>query len=157
MIFNGLKKTSNFHFLFRGEEIEITNTYTYVGVQFSGSRFSLRPTLQFRINKGYGSLALLARHCFRHHFQDISSKMSLMDTLIRLTVLYGLEIWGPSLLESDWASSERVRILLLRHIIRCKQTIPQHIIPVEFGAQPFWLETMFRLLSFLHRIRRLAF
>jgi hypothetical protein len=64
MIFNGLKKTSNFHFLFRGEEIEITSTYTYLGVQFSGSRFSLRPTLQPRINKGYGSLALLERQCF---------------------------------------------------------------------------------------------
>jgi hypothetical protein len=82
MIFNGLKKTSNFHFLFKGEEIEITNTYTYLGVQFSGSRFSLRLTLQPQINKGYGSLALLERQCFRHHFQDISSKMSLMDTLI---------------------------------------------------------------------------
>jgi hypothetical protein len=90
---------------------------------------------------------------FSHHFQDISSKMSLMDTLIRPTVLYGSEIWGPSLLESDWASAERVQILLLRRIIRCKQTVPQHIILAEFGAQPFRLETMFRLVSFLHRIR----
>jgi hypothetical protein len=64
MIFNGLKKTSDLHFFFRGEEIEITNTYTYLGVQFSGPRFSLRPTLQPRINKGYGSLALLERQCF---------------------------------------------------------------------------------------------
>ena len=79
--------------------------------------------------------------------------MSLMATLIRPIVLYGSEIWGPSLLKSDWALAERVQIVLFRRIIRCKQTIPQHIIPVEFGAQPFWLETMFRLLSFLHRIR----
>ena len=32
MIFNGLKKTSNLHFFFRGEEIEITIAYTYLGV-----------------------------------------------------------------------------------------------------------------------------
>ena len=32
MIFNGVKKTSDLHFLFRGEEIEITNMYTYLGV-----------------------------------------------------------------------------------------------------------------------------
>jgi hypothetical protein len=122
-------------------------------VQFSGSRFNLRPALQPRINKGYGSLALLERQCFRHHFQVISSKMRLMDTLIRPTVLYGSEIWGPSLLESDWASTERVQILLLCNIIRCKQTVPQHIILAEFGAHPFRFETMFRLVSFLHRIR----
>jgi hypothetical protein len=156
MIFNGLKKSLDLHFFFRGEEIEITNTYTYLGVQFSGPRFSLRPTLQPRINKGYGSLALLERQCFRHHFQDISSKMSLMDSLIRPTVLYGSEIWGPSLLESDWASVERVQTLLLRRIIRCKQTVPQHIILAEFGARPFRLETVFRLVSFLHRIRSFA-
>jgi hypothetical protein len=152
MIFNGVKKTSDLHFFFKREEIEITSTYTYLGVQFSSPRFSLRPALQPRINKGYGSLALLKRQCFRHHFQDISSKMSLMDTLICPTILYGSKIWGPSLLESDWASAERVQILLLRRIIRCKQTVPQHIILAEFGAQPFRLETIFRLVSFLHRV-----
>ena len=108
MIFNGVKKTSNFRFLFKGEKVEITNTYTYLGVQFTGPRFSLRPSLQPRINKGYGSLALLERQCFRHHFEDISSKMRFVDALIRPTVLYGSEVWGPSLLETDWASAERV-------------------------------------------------
>jgi hypothetical protein len=93
---------------------------------------------------------------FRHHFQDISSKMSLMDSLIRPTVLYGSEIWGPSLLESDWASVERVQTLLLRRIIRCKQSVPHHIILAEFGARPFRLETVFGLVSFLHRIWGLA-
>lgn len=116
----------------------------------------MRPALQPRINKGYGSLAILERQCFRHHFQDISSKLSLMDTLIRPTVLYGSEIWGPSLLESDWAAVERVQTLLLRRIIRCKCTIPQQIILAEFGAQPFCLETAFRLVSFLHRVRSFA-
>ena len=108
MIFNGTKKTFDFHFLFKGEEVEITSTYTYLGVQLSGPRFSLRPALQPRIIKGYGSLALLERQCFLHQFQDMSSKMDLLNTLVCPTVLYGSEIWGPSLLESDWASAERV-------------------------------------------------
>lgn len=83
MIFNGTKKTlSDVHFFSRGEEIEITSTYTYLGVQFSRSRFSLWQGLQPRVNKGYGSLALLERQCFQHHFQDISSKMYRMDSLI---------------------------------------------------------------------------
>lgn len=156
IIFNGVKKSSDFCFLFKGEEIEIVSTYTYLGVQFSGPRFSLRPALQPRINIGYGSLALLERQCFRHHFQDISSKMSIMDTLIRPTVLYGSKISGPSLLEPDWASVERVQTLLLRRFIKCKQTVPQHIILAEFGARPFRLEVIFRLVSLLHKLRGLA-
>ena len=82
--------------------------------------------------------------------------MSLMDTLVHPTVLYGLEIWGASLLESDWALAERVQTPLLRLIIRCKQTVPQHIILAEFGAQPFRLDTVFSLVSFLHRVRGFA-
>ena len=82
--------------------------------------------------------------------------MSLMDTLICPTVLYGSEIWGPSLLESGWASAERVQNLLLCHIIRCKMIVSQHIILVEFGAQPFRLEMVFRLVSFLHCLQCLA-
>ena len=78
--------------------------------------------------------------------------MSLMDSLIRPTVLYSSEIWGPSLLESDWALVERVQTLLLRCIIRCKQTVPHHIILAEFEARPFQLETVFGPVSFLHRI-----
>lgn len=79
-----------------------------------------------------------------------------MDTLICPTVLYSSEIWGPSLLELDWVSAERVQTLLLRRLIRCKQTVPEHIILAEFGAQPFRLEVIFRLALLLHRLRGLA-
>lgn len=82
--------------------------------------------------------------------------MSLMNTLVCPTVLYGSEIWGPYLLESDWASTERVQTLLLRRIIRCKKTVSQHIILADFGAQSFWLEMVFSLVSFLHHVRGFA-
>jgi hypothetical protein len=118
MIFKGLKKTSDLHFFFRGEEIEITNTYTYLGVQFSGPRFSLLTDPPTSDQQGLRILIPSRETMLRHHFQDISSKMSLMDSLIRPIVLYGSEIWGPSLLEFDWASTERVQTLLLRRIIR---------------------------------------
>jgi len=153
MIFNRLKKTSNLHFFFRGEEIKITNTYTYLGVQFLGPCFNLRPTLQPRINKGYESLALLKRQCFRHHFQDISSKMSLLDSLLRPTILQGSEVWGPSLLELDWTLVERVWVLLLQCINRCEQIVPRHVILAEFWAWHFQLETVFKFVSFQHRIQ----
>ena len=52
--------------------------------------------------------------------------------------------------------SERVQTLLLRCFIRCKQTVRQHIILEEFGAQPFRLEVIFKLVSLLHSLRGLA-
>jgi hypothetical protein len=82
MIFNGSKKSIDLHFFFKGKEIEITCTYTYLGVQFSRPRFILRPALQPLDHQGLRIFSPSERQCFRHHFQDISSKMSLMDSLI---------------------------------------------------------------------------
>jgi hypothetical protein len=82
--------------------------------------------------------------------------MSLMDTLVRPTVLYGFEVWGDGLLESDLSSINRVKIILLRCIIKCKQTIPQPVVLVEYGARPFRLETIFSLISLLPYIQSFA-
>jgi len=61
-IFNGSKKILfDYHFFFRGEEIEITSMYTYLGLLFIGPHFSLWYALHLRVRKSYGSLALLER------------------------------------------------------------------------------------------------
>jgi hypothetical protein len=76
MIFSVSKRLlANLHFYFFGEEIEINTTYTYPRVQFMGPRLGIRQALQPRLNKGYGSLALIERQCFQGQFQDISSKL----------------------------------------------------------------------------------
>jgi hypothetical protein len=74
---------TDFNFFFQGEEVEITTTYTYLGIHFSRYRFGLKKVLQPQIKKRYGSIALLEWQCFQNHFQNISSKMDLMDFIIR--------------------------------------------------------------------------
>ena len=152
MVFNCLK-TSHFHFFFQGKEVEITPSYMYLGVKFSGPHFSLRPAIQSRVSKGMGSLALLERQCFRHHFQDISSKLSLFDSLVYLTVLYGSVVWGPSLIAFDWVSIEQVQMFLLHCIIRCHRFTPHNIVLVKFGAHPLKITIIFQLIWFLHWLR----
>jgi hypothetical protein len=104
---------TDLHFYYRGVEIEITTTYTYLGVQFTGPLCGMRQALLPRLSKGYGSLALIERQCFLGQFQDISSKLYLMEVIIRSTVLYGSEMWGLSLLQTYWDRLERVQTLLL--------------------------------------------
>ena len=41
----------------------------------------------------------------QHLFQDIPSKMELLDSIIKPTVLHSSKVWQPSLLE-DWAKTE---------------------------------------------------
>ena len=123
---------------------------------FSGPRFSMRPAIQPKINKGMGSLAFLEKQCFKHHFHDTSSKLSLLDALVRPTILYGFVVWGPSLLNFDWALIGRVQTLFLRCIIRCHRSTPHNIILAEFRAHPFRLVAIFDLVWFLHRLHGFA-
>lgn len=122
------------------------------GVNFSRPRFSLRPTMQPQVNEGLGSLTILEQQCFRHHFQDTMTKMSLIDSLVKPTILYGSIIWGPPLLDFDQASVERIKIHFLQCIIKCHRSTLHNIILVEFGAHPFRLGTRFDLFWLLHQL-----
>ena len=76
--------------------------------------------------------------------------MSLLDSMVKLIVLYGSTVWGSSQLEFDWASIKRVQTLFLRHIIRYHRSTLHNIILAEFGAHPFRLGTIFDLVWLLH-------
>ena len=45
--------------LFAGDPVEIADTYTYLGVVFSGLIFTMHPAMQARISRGYAALARL--------------------------------------------------------------------------------------------------
>ena len=49
---------------FLGEEkVEYTCSYTYLGVTFTGPRFSLREVACARLSRGYAALGALERQC----------------------------------------------------------------------------------------------
>jgi hypothetical protein len=59
-------------------------------------------------------------------------------------------------IELDWAMTERVQVLMLRHIIKCKREIPRVLIQAAFAVLIFRIETIFGLISFLHCVRGYA-
>ena len=71
--------------------------------------------------------------------------MSLLDSLVKPIVIYGSTIWGLSLVESDWASVEKVKTIFLRCIIKCHRSTKNNIVLAEFGAHSFRLGTIFYL------------
>ena len=48
-------------FLFAGDPVEIVDSYTYLGVVFSGPVFTMCPAMQARISRGFAALARLER------------------------------------------------------------------------------------------------
>ena len=79
------------------EKVAYTHTYTYLGVTFIGPRLSLWEVVCAWLSHGYAALDTLERHCAHLQFQEPRTKSWLFDTLVTLTLLYGVEMWGQVL------------------------------------------------------------
>ena len=82
--------------------MKYTDAYTYLGVVFTGPRFSLRRATETRLTRVYVALERLERMCSQVQFQEPRTKLWLFDTLVASAMLYGVQVWGPSVGGNDW-------------------------------------------------------
>ena len=101
--------------------MEYTRSYTYLGVTFTGPRFSLQEAACARLSRGYAALGALERQCAHLQFQEPRTKLWLFDTLVTPTLLYGVEMWGPSLNKANYGKDlERPLVSMIACMIRSK-------------------------------------
>ncbi|MCO5605356.1 hypothetical protein L7F22_059539 [Adiantum nelumboides] len=92
--------------------------------------------------------------CSQIQFQEPRTKLWLFDTLVALALLYGVQIWGPSLNHhgrSDrrdrtdgWRGMERPPVSMISQLIRAKALVPHDIIRAELAAPPLVVEALTR-------------
>ena len=108
--------------------MENTDSYTYLGVPFTEPRSNLRRAAETRLSRAYEALGGLERMCSQVQFQDPRTKLWLFDTLVALTMLYGVQVWGPIVTYDSWRSMERPLVFMISRMIRAKAAIPHAII-----------------------------
>ena len=144
-------------FLFAIDPVEIVDSYTYLGVVFSGPIFTMRPTMQARISRGYAALAKLEQQCYHSHFQDPWTKSLLFDSLVRPASMYGSPWWGADLSDTEWARVKPLQILMFARMIRSKPSVPHQIILAKFNTSPLQLDAAFQAITYLHKVRDFNF
>ena len=87
--------------------MEYTEAYTYLGVVFTGQKFSLRRAAETRLIRAYAALGGLERMCSQVQFQEPRTNLWLFDTLVASAMLYGVQIWGPCAGQEGWRRMER--------------------------------------------------
>jgi len=132
MVFNTshawLKSRSAPSFSYKGEVVDIVHSYVYLGVTFTGPRFSMVPAADARLTRGYAALALLEKQCFQAHFQEPRTKHWLFDTLVTPALMYGAPLWGPDVSDEGWRKIERPQVMMISRMIRSKPSVPHEII-----------------------------
>ena len=137
--------------------MEYTDAYTYLGVVFSGPVFSLRKAAKTRLTRAYATLGGLERMCSQVQFQEPRTKLWLSDTLVVSAMLYGVQLWGPSVdhrgrsgTTDGWRCMERPLVSMFSWMIRAKASVPHEIIRAELAAPPPVVEALTKSVSFIH-------
>lgn len=92
-------------------------------------------------------------------FQEPRTKLWLFDTLVASAMLYGVQVWGPSVdhhgrsgSTDGWRCMEKPLVSMISRMIRAKASVPHDIIRAELVAPPIVVEALTRSVSFMHSL-----
>ncbi|MCO5603414.1 hypothetical protein L7F22_057564 [Adiantum nelumboides] len=139
-------------FTYGQDNVEYTDAYTYLGVVFTGPKFAMKKVADNRLSRAYAALGGLERMCSQVQFQEPRTKLWLFDTLVTSAMLYGVQVWGPSVDQDSWRAMERPLISMISRMIRAKASVPHAIIRAEVAAPPIEMEALTKSVSFIHGI-----
>ncbi|KAH7446947.1 hypothetical protein KP509_01G083500 [Ceratopteris richardii] len=111
-----------------------------------------RRAAETTLTRASAALGGLERMCLQVQFQEPRTKLWLFDTLVAFTMLYGAQVWGPSIGQDGWKVMERLLVSMISRLIRAKASVPHDIIRVELAAPPIEIEALTRAVSFVHSL-----
>ena len=89
------------------------------------SWFSLQEAAYASFSHGFAALGAVERQCAHLQFQKPRNKPQLPDILVKQTLLYGVETWGPSLSKANsWKDLERPLLSMIACMVRSKALGP---------------------------------
>lgn len=89
----GGRLQSDLKFLYGGQELEIVNEYTYLGVLFSSSGLFRKAAESFK-KKGMKAVGSLWPIIYRGEVDNWDSHSKLFNTIAATTVLYSFHVWA---------------------------------------------------------------
>jgi hypothetical protein len=135
--------------------------FTYLGVPFHESEDLDEKMAAERLLKGRRAQAALRYRCSQLGITVPAMKSYLFDIIVKSTLGYGIELWGPGyLLKPDAVSgtdaAEKLHREFLRKILGVHSRVRNLVVYSEFGRYPLrcsWQRTVY---AFWRRVMRLA-
>ena len=155
-IFEKRKSNIDFTWSYDGQNLEIVDSFTYLGMKFTanGSLEAGAKALSDQALRAVNNLLGLFQ---RVHF-DIKTKLALFDSLVTPILLYGAEVWGLY----DYSCIDKIHIKFCKIILGVRQQTPNYSVYGELGRVPlsviakeratkFWLKILSNPFSLLNK------
>jgi hypothetical protein len=121
-----LRKSRPFHY--KGEEIKICKSYTYLGVEFSSSsRFNVHCASTVTKTKCVSEAVINVLRSSRSDTWE--SKIKLFETVVLPTATYGAEVWGLSCTEHV----EKVQLHYFKRLLLLNNRVSNWALRLETG------------------------
>ena len=145
-VFEKRKSNNNCHFHINNEEIDVVESFTYLGMKLSytGNMSSAVKARNDQALKAYHSLLKL----FDRISLDVKTKLTLFDTMVLTIMLYGSEVWGVY----NFKSIDKLHLRFCKYILGVKKQTPNNAVLGELGRFPISVLCRERSLKFLCKI-----
>ncbi|OXA46611.1 Retrovirus-related Pol polyprotein from type-1 retrotransposable element R2 [Folsomia candida] len=129
--FSKRKMKTNPKILWNGEELEVVDTYTYLGVIFHRNGHFSTAKSHFT-SKAAAASAIVIGICQRGKIPPIATHKKLQQSLINSVFLYCSPIWGLSLEEDQL---EQPQCQFWKRLLRLPKSTPGYVVRLETGSQ----------------------
>ena len=138
--------SQDMHWYYAGQEIEIVNSFNYLGVIFS-SGGSFIQNAKYLADK-----ALKAMHSLFNITKDIDTPINILlqlfDSVVASILYYGCETWG--FLNAE--SIERIHRKFLKYLVNVKMSTCNYAIYKEFGRYHLSIERQIRIIKYWFKL-----
>ena len=146
IVFSKRKIRRNAKFLLYGSELEIVDSYPYLGLLFN---FNGKFTVSKKRLSEQAQKALFALYRkLRNISIPVDLQLKLFDTLIEPILLYACEIWGYENVEI----LEKIHLQFLKRVLHVRSSTPNFMVYGETGHYPLIIRIKQRMLTFWSNI-----
>ncbi|KAL4513364.1 hypothetical protein Ndes2437B_g00576 [Nannochloris sp. 'desiccata'] len=146
-------------FTINGQPRKWVREFIYLGVTFHETTNMDLLMAETRLLKGRTAQALTRYQCSRLGLTNPGVQVSLLNALVRSTLEYGIEVWGPDYLNKAAAltGNDPAEVLhrhFLRRLLGVRPNTPNLIIYSEFGRYPLKYHWNKKIYAYYQRLTK---
>lgn len=143
----GGKRASSEKWVYKDSEIEVVNSYKYLGVKLTYN-MSLKPHLEEKLN--------LSKSCINATWSSLlndkeikpSSKFKIFEATARSIMFYAAQVWGFQ----KYEETEKLLRFFIKRIFRLPYNTPNYMIHIETGLPALFLQTLSLHFDYIRKI-----